>query len=105
MHAHEARQSTQANGLYLQAARQGAVNLTTIDYHEADVDIQRILDSATGTFYDVFAQRSTPFVDLVKQTQSKAVGTVAESGLESVTGDEAKAIVAVKVITSNAAAA
>lgn len=105
VHAHEARQSKQANGLYLQAARQGAVNLTTIDYDEADVDIQCILDSATGTFYDVFAQRSTPFVDVVKQTQSKAVGTVAESGLESVTGDEAKAIVAVKVITSNAAAA
>jgi len=95
-------QSKQAKELYLQVARQGALNLTTIDYQEADTDIQRILDSATGEFYEEFAQRSAPFVEVVKQTQSKTAGTVTEAGLESVDGDKAQAIVAVNVTTSNA---
>src|SRR5882757_1932661 len=33
-------------------------DLTTIDWQEADSDIQRILDGATGRFHDDFAQRS-----------------------------------------------
>jgi Mce-associated membrane protein len=102
--AHHAQQAKQQDELYLQVAKQGAVNLTTIDYQEADTDIQRILDSATGTFYDDFAQRSAPFIEVVKKTQSKTEGTVTEAGLESVTGDQAQAIVAVNVTTSNNAA-
>ncbi|MDT7758788.1 MAG: Mce-associated rane protein [Mycobacterium sp.] len=99
--AHRTEQAKQTNELYLQVARQGALNLTTIDFQEADTDIQRILDSATGEFYEEFAQRSAPFVEVVKQTQSKTVGTVTEAGLESVDGDKAQAIVAVNVTTSS----
>jgi Mce-associated membrane protein len=99
--AHRAEQAKQVKELYLQVARQGALNLTTIDYQEADTDIQRILDSATGEFYEEFAQRSAPFVEVVKQTQSKTAGTVTEAGLESVDGDKAQAIVAVNVTTSS----
>ena len=38
------------------SARQGALNLTTISYTEADADVQRILDSATGTFLRRFSE-------------------------------------------------
>ena len=51
--------------LFVQVARQGALNLTTIDCQSADADVQRILDSATGTFYDDFSKRSQPFIDVV----------------------------------------
>src|SRR5690242_21774941 len=71
--------------LFVQVARQGAVNLTTINWNEADSDVRRILDSATGPFHDDFAQRSQPFVDVLKQSQSTTVGTVTASGLESAT--------------------
>ncbi|MDT5319330.1 MAG: Mce-associated rane protein, partial [Mycobacterium sp.] len=67
----------------------------------ADSDIQRILDSATGSFYDDFAKRSKPFVEVVKKAQSKLVGTVTESGLESQFGDEVLVMVAVSVVTMN----
>jgi Mce-associated membrane protein len=77
------------------------VNLTTIDWQEADADINRILDSATGTFYDDFSKRSQPFVQVVKQAQSKSVGTVTEAGLESQSGDQAQVLVAVSVKTTN----
>jgi Mce-associated membrane protein len=91
--------------LFLQVGRQGAINLTTVDYEHADADVQRILDSATGTFYDDFAKRSKPFVDVVKQAKSKSVGTVTEAGLESESSTEAQVLVAVTVKTSNAGAA
>jgi len=53
--------------------------LTTIDYNEADADVQRILNSTTGSFYDDFSKRSQPFVDVVKQARSKSEGTVTEA--------------------------
>jgi Mce-associated membrane protein len=102
--AYESHQAKERSALFLQAARQSAVNLTTIDYAEADTDVQRILDSATGTFYDDFSKRSQPFVDVVKKTQSKSVGTVTEAGSESETNDDAQVLVTVMVKSSNAGA-
>src|SRR5690349_20823807 len=87
--------------LFLQVGRQGAISLTTIDWEHAEADVQRILDSATGAFYDDFQQRAAPFVEVVKQAQSKSVGSISEAGLESASNDEAKVLVAVTVNTSN----
>jgi Mce-associated membrane protein len=102
--AYQAHKAEQDRNLFLQVGRQGALNLTTIDWQNADADVQRVLDSATGTFYDDFQSRAQPFVEVVKQAQSKSVGSVSEAGLESTSGDEAKVIVAVIVNTSNAGA-
>jgi Mce-associated membrane protein len=98
------RQAHAQRNLYVQVARQTAVNLTTIDYTEVDADIKRILESATGNFYDDFQKRSQPFVDVVKKVQSKSEGTVAEAGLLSETKDQAQVLVAVSVKTTVAAA-
>jgi Mce-associated membrane protein len=98
---YQSEQAQHRDELFVAAARQGAVNLTTIDWQEADADINRILDSATGTFYDDFSKRSQPFVEVVKQAQSKSVGTVTEAGLESQSGDQAQVLVAVSVKTTN----
>lgn len=102
--AYQSHQADEQRKLFLQVGRQGALNLTTIDWQRADDDVQRVLDSATGTFYDDFQKRAQPFVQVVKQAQSKSVGTIAEAGLESESGDEAKVLVAVTVQTSNAGA-
>ncbi len=103
--AYEARQAEQLRQQLVQVGRQGAINLTTIDFQHADADVQRILDSATDAFYDDFAKRSQPFIEVVKQAQSKSVGTVTEAGLESVNGTEGQVLVAVTVQTSNRGAA
>lgn len=102
--SHQAQQDQAQDNLYVQTARQAAVNLTTINYTEADADIKRILDSATGAFRDDFQQRSQPFVEVVKQARSKSEGTVTEAGLESASGDQAQVLLAVSVKTSLAAA-
>jgi Mce-associated membrane protein len=98
---YQARQAQQQTELLIQVGRQGALNLTTIDWQHADTDVRRILDSATGAFYDDFAKRSQPFVEVLKKAQTKSVGTVTEAGLESQAGDEAQVMVAVSVATSN----
>ncbi|MGO9154492.1 Mce protein [Mycobacterium sp.] len=102
--AHQAIRAEQQRQLLLQVGRQGALNLTTIDWQHADADVQRVLDSATGAFHDDFSTRSKPFVELVKKVQSKSVGTVTEAGLESQSGDEAQVLVAISVDTTSLAA-
>jgi len=104
--AYQSHQADEQEKLFLSVGRQGALNLTSIDWQHADADVQRILDSATGTFYDDFQKRAQPFVEVVKQAQSKSVGTVAEAGLEpqSITANSAQVLVAVTVKTSNAGA-
>ncbi|MDA3657827.1 Mce protein [Mycobacterium xenopi] len=102
---YQAHQAQQQRELFVRVARQGALNLTTINWQHADADIQRILDSATGTFYDDFSTRSKPFIDVVKKAQSKSVGTITEAGLESESGNEAQVLVALSVNTSNLSAA
>ncbi|WP_137144107.1 Mce protein [Mycolicibacterium sp. CR10] len=102
--AYESSQAQDERNLFLQVGRQGALNLTTINWENADADIQRILDSATGTFYDDFQQRAEPFLQVVKQAQSKSVGTISEAGLESEGDNQAEVLVAVSVETTNAGA-
>ncbi|WP_099288327.1 mammalian cell entry protein [Mycobacterium persicum] len=99
------RQTEQQSRLFLQAGRQGALNLTTVDFRQANADVQRILDGATGQLYDNFAQRSQPYLDVVVRTQSRSVGTVTEAALESQSGDQARVLVAVTVKTSSIYAA
>ena len=101
---YQSHKADEGRNLFLQVGRQGALNLTTIDWQQADANVQRILDSATGTFYDDFQKRAGPFVEVVKQAQSKSVGTIAEAGLESESDNGAQVLVAVTVKTSNAGA-
>jgi len=102
--AYEAHRSQQDRWLFLQAGRQGALNLTTISVNTVDADVQRIVSSSTGAFHDNFQKRAQPFIDVVKQAQSQSQGTITEAGLESVDSDEAQVLVAVTVKTSNAGA-
>jgi Mce-associated membrane protein len=102
--SHQTQQIQAQDNVYVQTARQAAVNLATIDYAEADADIKRVLDSTTGDFRDDFQRRSQPFVEVVKQARSKSEGTVTEAGLESVNGNAAQVLLAVSVKTSLAAA-
>jgi Mce-associated membrane protein len=99
--AYQASRTERLEQLFIRAGRQGAVNLTSIDYEHADADVQRILDSTTGKFYDDFVQRAQPFAETAKQAQSRSVGTVTEAGLETMAADEGRVLVTVNVQASN----
>jgi Mce-associated membrane protein len=96
----ESHRAEQQRALFLQVGRQSALNLTTIDFRHADADVQRILDSATGSFYDDFQQRAQPFAEVVRQVKSRSVGTVTEAGIEDETDEGADVLVAVTVNTA-----
>jgi Mce-associated membrane protein len=100
--AYHAHQSEKLRAMYLQVGRQGALNLTTIDWHHADADVQRILNAATGPFYSDFTQRSRPFIEVVKKVQSVSTGSVTAAGLESDTDAEAQVLVAINVQATTA---
>jgi len=85
---------------FLEVGRDSAAMLTTIDPAEAEADMRRILDSATGPFLDDFQKRSEPFIATVKRVQSKTEGTVVAAGLETFAADHAAVLVAVNVKTS-----
>ncbi len=102
--AYNAYRADEQRKLFLQVGRQGALNLTTIDWQHAEADVQRVLDSSTGQFYDDFQSRAQPFVEVVKQAQSKSVGSISEAGLESESENAAQVLVAVTVNTTNAGA-
>jgi Mce-associated membrane protein len=97
--AWQIHQLSAAHARWVQVARQGALNLTTIDYSRVDADVQRILDSSTGRFRDDFQNRSQPFVDVVKQAQSKSEGAITEAALESTSGESAQVLVSLAVKT------
>jgi Mce-associated membrane protein len=97
---HDSRRAQDQRQLFLQVGRQGALNLTTIDYTRADADVARILDSSTGTFRDDFQKRSAAFIGVVKQARSTSAGTVTEAGLEADHADQARVLVAVAVKTT-----
>lgn len=92
----------QRRAMFVDTARQGATNLTSIDWEHAEDDIQRVLDTSAGKFYDDFEKRSKSFLEVVKQIKSKSVGTVTSSGLESYSDDRADVLVSVTVRSTNA---
>lgn len=85
----------------VQAARTGALSLTTIDHEHVDEDVQHILDASTGSFRDDFEQRAKPFAEAARKAQSKSVGTVTAAGVESAGGGEGQVLLAMTVMTSN----
>jgi Mce-associated membrane protein len=86
--AYHARAAQQQRQLFLQAGRQGALDLTTIRYTDVDADIQRVLDGSTGKFYD----------------ESSSTGTVSEAGIETMDGNTARVLVSTGVRTAVAQA-
>ena len=75
--------STRTTGVteVLHAARQQAVNFTTLDYRHLDRDLGRVLDGATGDFRKQFRAGTTDLTALVTANKAVADGEVLEAGL------------------------
>jgi Mce-associated membrane protein len=86
---------------YLRVAREGALNLTTIDHNNAEADVQRVLDGATGEFYDDFDRRSQGFITVVRDAKVTTVGESATAGIETEAADSATVLVQVASRVSN----
>lgn len=75
------------------AARQGVVNLMSIDYKTAQETVQRVLDGSTGQFRENFAGTAEDFVDALQQEKVTTRAMVNDAAVESITGDSAVVLV------------
>jgi Mce-associated membrane protein len=85
----------------LQAARQEAVNLTTISYVSADADLGRIIAAATGTLKTQFEAQRAQFPAVLTRDKSVSVGNVLAAGVASQSSSTVEALVAVDAAVSN----
>ena len=102
--------STTADGLdgrrgaFVQTARQGVLNLTTVRYATAPEDVQHLLDGASGSFAQDFGGRKDSYIQVVQKAQVNSEGKVLAAGLEKLDGNTAVVLVASTAKVSNSSA-
>ncbi|KAF0962001.1 hypothetical protein [Rhodococcus sp. T7] len=101
----QAEQAAQQRSEILDAASEGVVNLTTMDFEKADDDVQKVLDGSAGEFRDEFEARSKDLIAVMQEAQVKSVGEVRQAAIERQDGDSADVLVAVAQKVSNAGGA
>jgi Mce-associated membrane protein len=102
---HNVVQEREHAAAYTAAARQGVINLTSLDFNKAKDNVQRVLDSATGEFKDDFQKRAEDFESVVKDSKAVTEGSVAASAVESMTKDSAVVLVLANENVTNIAGA
>jgi Mce-associated membrane protein len=102
---HNVVQERQRAAAYIAAARQGVINLTSLDFNKAKQGVQRVLDSATGEFRDDFQRRAEDFESVVKDSKAVTEGSVAATAVESMNNDSAVVLVLCNERVTNIAGA
>ncbi len=87
----------------LRAARQSAINLTSIESAKLDEAVDRVLEGATGDFRKEFEDNSGNLKDLLTKNEVSAQGRVIESGLVRSDKSNASALVVVDSTVKNVA--
>lgn len=88
----------------LRAAKQSALNLTSIDNREFDADVERVLEGSTGAFKTDFEARSKDLESVLTENQVVSQGKVIEAGLVRDDERTATALVVVDSEVRNTAA-
>jgi len=88
----------------LEAARQQAVNFTTLDYQHLDRDLGRVLAGSTGDFRKQFRQGTEDLSQLVTANQAVSEGEVLEAGIVSEDADSARVLVVADSTVTNSEA-
>ncbi|OBB82211.1 hypothetical protein A5760_14855 [Mycobacterium colombiense] len=102
---HETVERNQRAANFIAGARQGVVNLTSMDFNKAKEDVQRVIDSSTGQFRDDFQARAKDFTTVVEQSKVVTQGTVNAAAVQAINGDAALVLVAATSHINNAAGA
>jgi Mce-associated membrane protein len=102
---HEATERGQRAARSVAGARQGVINMTSLDFSKAKEDVQRVIDSSTGQFRDDFTQRAKDFTTVVERSKVVTEGTVTAAALESMDERSASVLVSATSKITNAAGA
>lgn len=86
----------------LAAARQQAVNFTTLDYRALDRDLDRVLSGSTGEFRKQFEAGTKDLTELVTKNRAVSEGEVLEAGIVTSDDDSARVLVVADSTVTNA---
>lgn len=102
---HQAESDRDQAAEYAAAAKQGVVTMTSLDFNNAQADVQRVLDSSTGEFRDDFQNRKDDFTTVIQQSKVATEGQVNSTAVESMNDDSAVVLVAATSKVTNSAGA
>jgi Mce-associated membrane protein len=92
---HRATQRQQAlTAEFNAAARQGVVNLMSVDFTDADANVKRLLDSSTGKFKDDLQGAVAPLTKTLADSKVTTTVTVDSTAVESLSADTGVVLVA-----------
>ncbi|WP_234439701.1 hypothetical protein [Streptomyces bicolor] len=97
------READQRRQDILAAARQSALNFTSLDYRHYDRDSANVLAGATGDFKKQFAAQTKQLTDLVDQNKSVSEGQVLEAGIVRSDDNSARVLVVADSKVTNTA--
>ncbi len=95
----------QQSAEYSAAARQSVVTLMSLDFTNAEADVQRIIDNSTGQFKSDFESQAADFVKVAQDSKVITEVTVNSTAVESMTDDKAEVLVAASSRVTNSAGA
>lgn len=101
---YEQRATDQRQQDILAAARQSALNFTSLDYRHYPRDSKTVLDGATGEFKKQFAAQTEQLTKLVAKNRSVSEGQVLEAGITRSDERSARVLVVADSKVTNTAA-
>ncbi|MGC0335004.1 hypothetical protein [Streptomyces sp. SLBN-8D4] len=87
----------------LSAARQSALNFTSLDYRHYDRDSANVLNSATGDFKKQFSAQTQDLTKLVAENRSVSQGQVLDAGIVRSDAHSARVLVVADSKVTNTA--
>ncbi|MUL63882.1 Mce protein [Mycobacterium sp. CBMA 234] len=100
---YQQHQLTQSTDAALQAARDYAVVLTTLDAKNIDENYRKSLDGATGEFKDAYSQGATQLRQVLIDNKASGTGIVVAAAVKSATRDKVEVLLFVDQSITNAA--
>ncbi|MBR8641323.1 hypothetical protein KEF29_23430 [Streptomyces tuirus] len=100
---YQQREADQRRQDVLAAARQSALNFTSLDYRHYDRDSANVLAGATGDFKKQFTAQTEQLTKLVAQNKSVSEGQVLEAGIVRSDENSARVLVVADSKVTNTA--
>jgi Mce-associated membrane protein len=101
----EATQNRQRSVEFAAAARQGVVNLMSLNHETAKDDVQRLINNTTDDFRRDLESTRDDFISVVKDSKVATACTVNATAVQSMSNDSAVVLVAATSEVTNAAGA
>jgi Mce-associated membrane protein len=96
-----ADQQRQRSAEYAAAAKQAVVTLMSLNFHNSEDDVQRVIDNSTGKFKRDFESQSAFLVEALQKSRVVTEVTVNHVAVESMSADSAVVLVSSRSQASN----